>query len=167
MELATMKPVQQAKPNTGATSPISITLDLTGSTQYGAAFARNTIEQDGYSSGSLSSLGVSEDGKLEGSYSNGQMRTLGQVVLAKFANPQGLTVLGNNLWAESATSGQPVVGTPSSGTLGVVTGGAVENSNVDLTHELVNLITAQRNYQANAQSIKTEDAIMQTLVNLR
>jgi flagellar hook protein FlgE len=152
---------------TGATTPMSVTLDMTGSTQYGAAFARNAITQDGYSSGALSSIGISDDGTLEGSYSNGQTRQLGQVVLSKFANSQGLTVMGNNLWSESATSGQPVVGAPGSGTLGVLTGGAVENSNVDLTKELVNLITAQRNYQANAQSIKTEDAIMQTLVNLR
>jgi flagellar hook protein FlgE len=92
---------------------------------------------------------------------------LGQVVLANFANPNGLQPLGNNMWAETATSGNPLVGTPGSGSLGVLQSSAVEDSNVDLTAELVNMITAQRVYQANAQTIKTMDAAMQTLVNLR
>lgn len=153
--------------STGANTPLSIDLDLSGTTQYGTSFARNSMTQDGYTSGSLSSVGVGDDGILVGTYSNGETRNLGQVVLAAFANPNGLTILGDNLWAESADSGQPSVGVAGSGTLGSITGGAVEDSNVDLTSALVDLITAQRNYQANAQSIKTEDAIMQTLVNLR
>lgn len=153
--------------STGANTPLAITLDMTGTTQYGTAFARNSMTQNGYTSGALSSVSVDKTGIMVGSYSNGQTRNLGQVVLAKFADPQGLTILGNNLWAESASSGQPSIGTPNSGTLGNVTGGAVESSNVDLTSALVDLITAQRDYQANAQSIKTQDSIMQTLVNLR
>lgn len=152
---------------TGANSPMSVALDMTGTTQYGTDFARNSMTQDGYTSGALSSVAVDSDGVLVGSYSNGQTRNLGQIVLAKFADPLGLTILGNNLWAESSASGQPSIGTPNSGTLGTLTGGAVENSNVDLTSALVDLITAQRDYQANAQSIKTQDSIMQTLVNLR
>ena len=91
----------------------------------------------------------------------------GQLELANFRNPQGLSPLGGNLWARTAASGDPIVGTPSSGNLGALQAGALEESNVDLTAELVNMITAQRVYQANAQTIKTEDQIMQTLVNLR
>jgi flagellar hook protein FlgE len=82
-------------------------------------------------------------------------------------NPQGLAPLGGNLWGETNASGQPLVGAPDTGTLGALQGGALEESNVDLTAELVNMITAQRVYQANAQTIKTQDSMMQTLVNLR
>jgi len=92
---------------------------------------------------------------------------LGQVVLANFANPNGLQPLGNNMWAETSASGTPLVGVPDSGSLGVLQSSAVEDSNVDLTAELVNLITAQRVYQANAQTIKAQDAVLQTAVNLR
>ena len=88
-------------------------------------------------------------------------------MLANFANPNGLSPLGNNAWAETSTSGVPLVGAPASGSLGVLQSSAVENSNVDLTAELVNMITAQRVYQANAQTIKTQDSVLQTLVNLR
>ncbi|MDQ7988068.1 MAG: flagellar hook protein FlgE [Candidatus Dactylopiibacterium sp.] len=152
---------------TGAITPMSITLDMSSSTQYGSVFGVNRQIQDGYASGRLSGVTISADGVLQGRYSNGQTRNLGQVVLANFANPQGLLSLGNNLWGESPGSGQPLVGAPGSGSLGELKAGAVEESNVDLTAELVNMITQQRNYQANAQSIKTQDQIMQTLVNLR
>ncbi len=152
---------------TGANSPFDINLDLTSSTQYGSAFGINRQVQDGFASGRLSGITIGDDGIIQGRYSNGQTRNLGQVVLANFANPQGLLSLGNNLWGESPASGQPLIGAPNTGSLGELTAGAVEESNVDLTAELVNMITAQRNYQANAQSIKTQDQIMQTLVNLR
>ncbi|PAS97419.1 MAG: flagellar hook protein FlgE [Candidatus Dactylopiibacterium carminicum] len=152
---------------TGAATPFDVSLDLTGSTQYGSAFGVNRQTQDGYASGRLSGVTIDSDGIIQGRYSNGQTRNLGQIVLANFPNAQGLISLGSNLWAESPSSGQPLVGTPNSGNLGELTAGAVEESNVDLTAELVNMITAQRNYQANAQSIKTQDQIMQTLVNLR
>ncbi|MDP5240623.1 flagellar hook protein FlgE [Uliginosibacterium sp. 31-16] len=152
---------------TGAVSPFSVALDLTSSTQYGSAFGVNKQTQDGFASGRLSGITIGDDGIIQGRYSNGQTRNLGQVVLANFANPQGLLSLGNNLWGESPRSGQPLVGAPLTGSLGQLTAGSVEESNVDLTAELVNMITAQRNYQANAQSIKTQDQIMQTLVNLR
>jgi flagellar hook protein FlgE len=92
---------------------------------------------------------------------------MAMVVMASFANPQGLKALGNNQWVETATSGQPLVGQPGTGTLGTLQAGAVEDSNVDLTAELVNMIVAQRMYQANAQTVKTQDSILQTLVNLR
>lgn len=153
--------------STGAVSPFNVSLDLTGSTQYGSAFGINRQTQDGYASGRLAGITIGTDGIIQGRYSNGQTRNLGQIVLANFANPQGLTSLGNNLWGESPTSGQPLVGAPGTGSLGDLMAGAVEESNVDLTAELVSMITQQRNYQANAQSIKTQDQIMQTLVNLR
>ena len=102
-----------------------------------------------------------------GRYTNGQSRALGQVVLASFANPQGLQPLGNNGWGESTSSGQPLVGTAGTGSLGALQSGAIEESNVDLTQELVDMITAQRVYQANAQTIKTQDQVLNTLVNLR
>ncbi|MDP1652684.1 MAG: flagellar hook protein FlgE [Rhodocyclaceae bacterium] len=152
---------------TGATSPLAFNLNLTGSTQYGNIFGVNSIAQDGYTSGRLSGLSVASDGTVQGRYSNGQTRDLAQVVLGNFTNPNGLTSLGNNRWAETADSGQPLIGMPGSGSLGVIQSAAVEESNVDLTAELVNMITYQRAYQANAQSIKTQDQILQTLVNLR
>jgi flagellar hook protein FlgE len=151
----------------GATSPLAVTLDLTAATQFGATFGVNSMTQDGYTSGRLAGLSVAPDGVVQGRYSNGQTRDLGQVVLANFANPNGLQNLGGNQWAETSASGQPLVGVPNTGSLGALQSAAIEESNIDLTAELVNMITAQRNYQANAQSIKTQDAILQTLVNLR
>jgi flagellar hook protein FlgE len=151
----------------GATTPFAFTLDYAGSTQFGSTFGTTTLNQDGFTSGKLSGFSVAGDGTMVGSYSNGQTRTLGQVVLSTFSDPQGLAPLGANLYAETAASGQPVTGVPGSGSLGVVQSSAVEESNVDLTKELVDMITAQRVYQANAQTIKTEDQIMNTLVNLR
>lgn len=150
----------------GANSPQSIDIDFTGSTQYGSGFGVNRTAQDGYASGSLAGMSISSDGILQGRYSNGQSRNLGQVVLANFASPSGLISVGDNLWAESPDSGQPLVGAPGSGSLGLLASGAVEDSNIDLTAQLVNMITQQRSYQANAQSIRTQDEILQTLVNL-
>lgn len=152
---------------TGAVDPLTVTINYTGSTQFGSGFSVNTLNQNGYTSGRLAGFAIGADGIILGRYTNGQSATLGQVVLASFANPNGLQSLGNNLWAETSTSGSPLVGTPNSGNLGVLQSSAVEDSNVDLTAELVNMITAQRVYQANAQTIKTQDAVMQTLVNLR
>ena len=151
---------------TGANA-LSITLDLTTATQFGSTFGVNSLTQDGYTSGRLSGLSIADNGVIQGRYSNGQSRDLGQIVLANFANPNGLQSLGGNQWSETAASGQPLVGEPNSGSLGALQSAAVEEANIDLTAELVNMITAQRNYQANAQSIKTQDAVMQTLVNLR
>ncbi|MDO8959054.1 MAG: flagellar hook protein FlgE [Rhodocyclaceae bacterium] len=152
---------------TGATSPLIFNLNLTGSTQYGNIFGVNSVAQDGYTSGRLSGLSIASDGTIQGRYSNGQSRDLAQVVLANFNNPNGLTSLGNNQWGETAESGQPLVGVPGSGSLGVLQSAAIEESNTDLTAELVSMITQQRAYQANAQTIKTQDQILQTLVNLR
>ncbi len=151
----------------GATSPLNFGLDFTGSTQFGASFAVNSLVQDGFASGRLSGFNVAADGVMVGHYTNGQSRNLGQVVLANFSDPRGLKPMGDGRWNETADSGLPVVGAPGSGDLGAVQASATESSNVDLTAELVNMITAQRIYQANAQSIKTQDAVLQTLVNLK
>ena len=151
----------------GATTPLSFTLDMSSMTQFGAPFSVNTLYQDGYSSGRLAGLNIGSDGIVKGRYTNGQSQNLGQIVLASFANPNGLKPLGQNQWADSPDSGLPVIGAPGTGNLGAVQSSAVEDSNVDLTAELVSMITAQRVYQANAQSIKTQDEVLQTLVNLR
>lgn len=151
----------------GAASPLSFDFNLASSTQFGSNFGVNSVAQDGYSSGRIASLSISKDGLILGNYTNGQSNTLGQIALANFVNPRGMQSLGNNQWAETADSGQPIVGGPGTGTLGLVQSGAVEESNVDLTAELVNLIIAQRMYQANAQTIRAQDQILQTLINLR
>lgn len=152
---------------TGASTPFTVNMDYAGTTQFGSTFSVNSMKQDGFTSGKLNGFNTSGDGTIVGRYTNGQSAVLGQVVLSNFSNPNGLQPLGNNVWAETANSGQPLVGTPGSGPLGVLQSSATEDSNVDLTAELVNMITAQRNYQANAQTIKTQDQVMQTLVNLR
>ncbi len=154
-------------PTTGATTPQTMTLDYSNSTQFGADFSVTTPTQDGYASGTLAGFNIAKDGQIIGRYTNGQSQTLGQVALANFTNPNGLQQLGNNAWSESADSGPAVVGAPTTGGLGVLQSSAVEDSNSDLTAELVNMITAQRVYQANAQTIKTQDQVLQTLVNLR
>lgn len=152
---------------TGAVTPMSVAIDLSGSTQFGSNFSVNSLSQDGYTAGRLAGFSIGSDGVILGRYTNGQSKNLGQVVLVNFANPNGLQPLGNNEWAESPSSGVPLLGAPKTGGLGVLQSLAVEESNVDLTSELVNMITAQRVYQANAQTIKTQDQVMQTLVNLR
>ena len=151
-----------------ATLPIvGVALNVSGATQYGSPFGITSISQDGYAPGQLTGINVESDGVLMAQYSNGQSKPAGQLELANFRNPQGLVPQGGNSWAKSYTSGDPVLGAPGNGNLGVLQAGALEESNIDLTGELVSLITAQRIYQANAQTIKTQDQVMQTLVNLR
>ncbi|HSH71440.1 MAG TPA: flagellar hook protein FlgE [Methylophilaceae bacterium] len=152
-------------PSTGA--PVNVTMDFASSTQFGSAYSLNSQTQDGYTSGRLVSFSAAADGSVIGRYTNGQAKTLAQVVLAKFSNPNGLQALGDNNFAETSDSGLPVVGSPNTGGRGILQSSALEDSNVDLTAELVNMITAQRYYQANAQTIKTQDQVLQTLVNLR
>ena len=158
---------QSATLTNGAASPLTMALDYSQMTQFGSAFGVNTLSQDGYASGRLNGFNIGSDGIILGRYSNGQSQQLGQVALANFVNPQGLQPLGNNQFGDTPTSGAPLVGAPNSASLGVLQSAAVEDSNVDLTAELVNMITAQRVYQANAQTIKTQDQVLQTLVNLR
>lgn len=159
--------VALGKPVNAAVTPLAFDIDFTGTGQYGQAFGTNRLEQDGYAPGNLVGLSVGTDGVVQGRYSNGQTFAQGQIVLANFTNPNGLLSMGNNQWVETSDSGPPLVGAPQSSSLGTLSAASVEESNVDLTAELVNLITFQRNYQANAQSIKTQDQVMQTLVNLR
>jgi len=151
-----------------ATLPITgIALDVSGATEFGSNFGVTNMTQDGYAAGQLTGISVDNTGKLVAQYSNGQTKAAGQVELANFRNVQGLTPLGGNAWKQTAASGGPTVGVAGDGNLGVLNSGALEESNVDLTAELVSMITAQRDYQANAQTIKTMDQAMQTLVNLR
>ncbi len=151
----------------GSLTPQEMTLSFNDSTQFGAQFAVTAMNQDGYTSGQLSGYSTAPDGVILGRYTNGQSKALGQVVLANFANVQGLQPKGNNAWSATADSGQALSGEPGTASLGVLQSGAVEDSNVDLTSELVNMIMAQRVYQANAQTIKTQDSLLQTIVNLR
>ena len=157
-----------AVPLANGAAPMNFTINLTGTTQFGNDNAVAKQTQDGYTSGSLTAFAINPDGTVTGKYSNEQTKTLGQIVLTSFANPDGLQSKGGNVWAETAASGQPLVGTAGAGTkVGSLTSGALESSNVDLTAELVNMIIAQRTYQANAQTVKTQDQVMQTLVSMR
>ena len=150
------------------TEPIAgIKLDLAQLTQYGAAFGVTNVTQDGFPPGQLSSIKIQPNGIVMASYTSGQSTAIGQVQLAIFRNVQGLQPLGGNAWSSTRESGDPIPGTPGSGLLGALQSGVVEQSNVDLTNELVQMMVAQRIYQANAQTIKTQDSVLQTLVNLR
>jgi flagellar hook protein FlgE len=151
----------------GASLAINFDLDVSNATQYGAAFSVTDLTQDGYAPGQLTGVSIDKTGIIKAQYSNGQSKSAGQLVLATFRNPQGLQPLGGNAWGASFGSGDPIVGAAGQGNFGLLQSGALEESNVDLTAELVSMITAQRAYQANAQSIKTEDQVLQTLVNLR
>lgn len=152
----------------GSDPALKFTVDVTGTTQFGDVNEVRKLTQDGYKPGTLTAYAINEDGTITGKYSNEQTNMLGQIVLSSFINPNGLKPLGNNVWAETSASGQPLTGSPGTGSkLGALTSGALESSNVDLTSELVNLIIAQRTYQANAQTVKTQDQVMQTLVNMR
>ncbi|MFN3304836.1 MAG: flagellar hook protein FlgE [Roseateles sp.] len=145
----------------------NIQLDLTGATENGSSFAVTDLSQDGYAPGQLTGIQVANNGVIQARYSNGQSKPAGQVELASFRNPQGLQPMGGNVWIRTVASGDAVVGVPGDGNMGALQSGALEESNVDLTAELVNMVTAQRAYQANAQTIKTQDQVLQTIVNLR
>ena len=150
------------------TVPITgLMVDLSGATQFGSAYGVTDARQDGYTAGLLSSIAIEPNGVITARYSNGQTKPAGQIEVANFRNPQGLQPLGDNTWAATYASGDPVIGVPGDANMGVLQAGALEESNIDLTGELVNMITAQRIYQANAQTIKTQDQVLQTLVNLR
>ncbi len=150
----------------GAAVPLSIQMSYGASTQYGSPFATNAITQDGYATGRLTSIDVDQAGVIYGRYTNGQGQALAQVALANFAAPEELANLGDTVWGETFASGAALVGAAGSGSLGVLESGALEESNVDLAHELVNMITAQRAYQANAQVISTADTLFQTIINI-
>jgi len=153
-------------PVTGA-GAINLSLDVSGSTQYGEKFALRNTQQDGYAAGKLNEISVSENGIVYARYTNGDDRPLGQVALTTFNNQQGLQPKGDNMWVETFDSGTPRTGAPDTGSLGKIQAGALESSTVDLTEQLVNMIVAQRNFQANAQMITTQDQVTQAVINIR
>lgn len=145
---------------------LEIALNYTGTTQFGGPFASN-FTQDGYPTGEYASMSIANDGSILARYTNGQAKPMGTLVLADFNNLQGLQPVGGNAWVETSASGQPVYGKPGENGMATIRGQAVEESNVDMSMELVNMIIAQRTYQANAQTIKTQDQILQTLITMR
>ena len=146
----------------------SFTLDFAGSVQQNFGSNSNkTPVQNGYGPGSLVGYSVSDGGIITGKYSNDKTQPLGQIALASFSNPEGLSVQGDNAWSSTETSGQPVISQAGVGSVGSLLGNMTEGSNVDMSKELVDMIVAQRFYQSNAQTIKTQDSILQTLVSLR
>ena len=153
-------------PATGA-GQLNLTLDVAGSTQYGEKFALRNFQQDGYAAGKLNEISVSEQGVVFARYSNGDDKALGQVALTNFNNAQGLQSTGDNMWVETFSSGSPRTSAPDSSDLGKIQAGALESSTVDLTEQLVNMIVAQRNFQANSQMLSTQDQVTQTIINIR
>ncbi|RJQ45338.1 MAG: flagellar hook protein FlgE [Gammaproteobacteria bacterium] len=151
----------------GGGAAMTLALDYAASTQFGSPFGVNSLTQDGYTTGRLSGVDIDSGGVVFARYTNGQSRALGQVALANFSNAQGLRQLGNTGWAESFESGAALTGAPGTASLGVLQSGALEGSNVDLTEQLVNMITAQRNFQANAQVISALDTVTQAIINIR
>lgn len=148
--------------------PLKLTVNMSKATQFGNDYVASSITQDGYPTGTLSSIDVSHQGVVQAKYSNGQTTALGQLAMARFTNQQGLRQLDNTNWAASYDSGTPVMGAAGNGIFGGVQAGALEASNTaDLTAQLVNMIKAQRNYQANAQVISTDDKLTQTIINIR
>jgi flagellar hook protein FlgE len=145
----------------------NFTIDLTGTTQFSSVFSVNDVDQNGYTTGRLSGLNIDETGIIFARFTNGESMVLGQVILANFTNNQGLQPVGDSMWAENYESGPPNIGTPGSATLGSIQSGALEESNVDLSEELVRLIIAQRNFQASAKTIETTNQVTQTVINLR
>lgn len=149
-----------------AADPIVMEYDYTQSTQYGAPFGVNNLSQNGYTSGRLSGIDTDTSGVIFARFTNGQSLALGKVALARFNNPQGLQQVGDTNWAQSFTSGDAQLGEPGSASLGLIQSGALEGSNVDVATQLVNLITAQRNFQANAQVITAADTITNTVIQM-
>jgi flagellar hook protein FlgE len=153
-------------PATGA-ADMNMTFNFADTTQYGGNFTVNAITQDGYTTGRLIGMDIDSTGVVQARFTNGRSLALGQVALANFSNPQGLQQLGDTNWAETFGSGQALRGQAGNSGFGLVQSGALEASNVDITAQLVNMITAQRNFQANAQMISTQDSITQTIINIR
>jgi len=152
---------------TGGAAAMTVSVDYNNTSQFGSPFSVNALTQDGFATGRLSGIDISTTGVITSRFTNGQSRTLGQIAIATFNNSQGLRQLGDTAWAETFDSGAPLVGGPGTGAAGLIESGALEGSNVDLTAELVNMITAQRNFQANAQVITTADTVTQTIINIR
>ena len=153
-------------PTTGA-ADVNLTLNFQNTTQFGSAFGVNSLSQDGFTTGRLTGLSVDSEGVVAARFTNGQSTQLGKLAMANFVNPQGLQQLGNTAWGESSGSGSALLGEAGTASFGSIQSGALEASNVDLTAQLVKMITSQRNFQANAQAIETSDAVTQTIINIR
>jgi len=153
-------------PASGGTS-FPVNVDISQVTQFGGTYQAVSVTANGYGVGNFSNFSIGQDGKITASYGNGQSLVVGQVALANFVNPQGLAQTNDGLFLESSASGQPTVGAPGTGALGVLQSSSLESSNVDIASSMVEMITAQRNYQANAEAVKVNDQIMQDLVTLR
>ncbi len=164
--LAGWTPVDETGVPNGAAVQ-DFTVDLASTTQFGTPFAVSSIIQDGFAAGQLRGVEIDETGVTFARYTNGESRALGQIALASFNNQNGLQPVGDTNWVETFSSGSPNVAEPGTAGLGVVQSAALEDSNVEITEQLVNLIEAQRNFQANAQVIQAADAVTQTVINLR
>ncbi len=147
--------------------PMNVTLDLSELTQFFGQSGVNEISQDGYGAGRLNDFGINADGMVLGYYTNGQASAMGQITVTSFRNPQGLQQVSNTSWQETFSSGEALSGIPGSATLGTIQSGSLEQSNVDVTEELVKMISTQRNFQANAQVISASDMLTQTVMNIK
>ncbi|WP_438299439.1 flagellar hook protein FlgE [Pseudomonas sp. NMS19W] len=153
-------------PNGAAANPAGVTISLAKTTQYNADTARSIPTQDGYATGQITNLTIDGTGTLFANFSNNQNKAIGQVALASFTNEQGLQAIGGTSWKETFASGVPGYDAPETGTLGSIQSNSLEESNVNLTNELVDLIKGQSNYQANAKTISTQSTIMQTIIQM-
>jgi flagellar hook protein FlgE len=151
---------------TGA-NDMNMTFNFSNVTQYGNTFGVTAVTQNGYTTGLLTGISIDATGVVQAQYTNGNSVNLGQVALANFANPQGLEQLGNASWAATNSSGEPVQGVAGGSSFGNIASGSLEESNVNTTTALVDMITAQRDFQANAQMIQTENQITQTVIGMR
>jgi len=152
-------------PTTGAAA-MNVTYNLGAGTQYGQTFGVTSVTQNGFTTGQISGVSVSSTGVVQANYTNGQSTSLGQIAVANFADQQGLQQLQNTNWEQTFASGQPVFGQAGGADFGVIQSGSLEQSNVDITAQLVDMITAQRAFQANATMISTDNSITQTVINI-
>ena len=146
---------------------MNITFDFSQTKQYGDSFGVTAVSQDGFTTGKLTGISIDKSGVVQARFTNGRSVNLGQVAMANFANPNGLQQLGNQTWAQTNASGQAVQGVAGNSGFGDIQSGSIEESNVDTTSALVSMIKAQRDFQANAQMIQTDDQITQTIINIR
>jgi flagellar hook protein FlgE len=152
-------------PTTGAAA-MNVTYNMTDSTQYGNTFGVTAVTQNGFTTGQISGISVGSTGVVQANYTNGQSTPLGEIAVANFADQQALQQVGNTNWEQTFASGQPVFGQAGGSGVGLIESGSLEESNVDITAQLVNMITAQRAFQANAEMVSTENAITQTVINI-
>jgi flagellar hook protein FlgE len=149
------------------TALTGVSFSVSDATQRGSAFSVNSIDQDGYTTGRLTGVSVDPAGVISGTYSNGRIEALGQIAVANFNGVDALQQKGGASWGETAASGPALLGTPGAAGFGQIESNSLEASNVDMTKELVHMITAQRNFQANAKLISASDQLAQTIINLR